>query len=157
MRTRSSGNSVTDCLAAGQSLFQVDRAAAVGCAATAVERRRTRREAIICGQLITPPDTPLAIEIQFAVLSLDKKVGIAGMVDQLSAVSAHGTINYPTTREPGKIDSFFASGMQYAKVTPTGLPKPDLLAAVFHYLVKRRNGLSCKDSLAVYGRFADFE
>jgi hypothetical protein len=122
-----------------------------------LEPRRIRRESIICGQLIAPPNPSLAIEIEFAVFSLDEKVGIAGMVDQLSAVSAHRAINYPTTREPGKIDSFLASGTQYAKVTPMGLPKPDLLARVFHYLVKRGNGLSCKDSLTVYGRFADFE
>jgi len=106
---------------------------------------------------MTLPNTPLAIEIEFPMLSLDKKVGIAGMVDQLSAVSAHGTINCPTTRESSKIDSFFSSGMEYAKETPMGFPKPDLLAGVFHYLVKRGNGLSCKDALAVYRRFADFE
>jgi len=122
-----------------------------------LERRRIRRKAIVCGQLFAPPNTPLAIEIEFAVLSPDKKVGIAGMVDQFSAVSAHGTVNCPSTREPGKIDSFFASGMEYAKETPAGFPKPDLLAGVFHYLVKRGNGLSCKDALTVYPRFADFE
>ena len=79
------------------------------------------------------------------------------MVDQPGTVSAHGTINYPTTREPGEIDSFFAPGTEYAKVTPTGFPKPDLLALVFHHLVKRGNGLSRKYALSVYPRFADFQ
>lgn len=73
-------------------------------------------EGVVGQEFVTSPNSPTAEEQQMAAKAADGKIGIATVIDELSAALAENAINYHIAFEASKID------------VGARMPEPDIAA-----------------------------